>query len=397
MRIIFYTGKGGVGKTSISAATGLKCAQAGQRTLILSLDIAHSLADVFDLDRDLTDQAEGKPCGVADHLDIQEIDLQKEIETNWSEIYTYISTVLQTTGVEDVIAEEMAILPGMEEISLLLHINRYYKEDAYDTLILDCAPTGESLRFISMPTALEWYMKKLFRLERNMFRLSRPVLKTVSPVPLPKDSYFENIQQLYKRLEGVDELLHDPEMTTVRLVTQPEQMVIRETRRAFMYFCLYGLTIDQVIVNRILPGEAEGDFYRGWVESQEKRLKEIERSFTPVPIRRVPLGDSEVLGLESLDKLGGQLYGEENPAEVYYSQQPYEFTREDGQLLVKIQLPFIAKGEVDLHRTPEGLVVRVGSFKKQLALPRSYLRARPQGAKLEEREIVIRFKEESQE
>ena len=270
MRIIFYAGKGGVGKTTVSAATGLRCAELGHKTLIMSLDVAHSLADVFDLGSGLMDQGGGRPVEVAPRLWIQEIDLQKEIEANWGDIHMYITTILNTSGLDEVLAEELAILPGMEEISLLLHINRYRRSKRYDVILLDCAPTGEALRFISMPTSLEWYMKKVFKLERSLFKVSRPLLKSVSPVPLPDDTYFQNLERLYGRLEGVDALLHDPQVTTVRLVTNPEKIVIRETQRAFMYFCLYGLCMDGVVVNRVLPPSAGDDFFRDWRELQAR-------------------------------------------------------------------------------------------------------------------------------
>ena len=276
MRIIFYTGKGGVGKTSISAATGLRCALKGYKTLIMSLDMAHSLSDVFDSKQDgLVEHGGGEAVEVAENLWIQEIDLQREIEENWGDVYAYLTMILNASGLETVLAEELAILPGMEEISLLLHINRYRRSKTYDVILLDCAPTGESLRFISMPTSLEWYMKKLFKLERNLFRVSRPVLNRLSPVPLPGDEYFENVQRLYNRLEGVEKLLHDPKITTVRLVTNPEKIVIKETQRAFMYFCLYGLTIDEVIINRILPDEAKGEFLQEWHKIQTHYIEEI--------------------------------------------------------------------------------------------------------------------------
>lgn len=392
MRIIFYTGKGGVGKTSISAATGLCCARRGYRTLILSLDMAHSLSDVFDLRASgLLDHGGGEPVEVEPHLWIQEIDLQKEIENNWGDVHAYISTILSTSGLEDVLAEELAILPGMEEISLLLHINRYRRADRFDVILLDCAPTGESLRFISMPTSLEWYMKKLFKIERNLFRVSRPVLRHVSPVPLPGEDYFDNLERLYSRLEGVDALLHDPAVTTVRLVTNPEKIVIQETQRAFMYFCLYGLTIDGVIVNRLLPPEAEGEFLKEWKKSQKHYLKEIEALFSPVPIRKLNLCRGEVLGLKGLEAIGEDLFGTEDPAAIFDCESPYRFTKTDGTLELAIRLPFVVKGEIALHQTKDELIVRVGGFKKHVSLPRSFARSRPKSARIEKDRLVVQF------
>jgi len=393
MRIIFFTGKGGVGKTSISAAVGLRCAELGYKTLIMSLDMAHSLSDVFDIEREgLMDQGQGEALKMADKLWVQEIDLQKELENNWGDVYAYITMILNVSGLNEVLAEELAILPGMGEISLLLHINRYRRSKKYDVILLDCAPTGESLRFISMPTSLEWYMKKIFKLERNLFRVSRPILKKVSPVPLPGENYFANIEKLYGRLEGVDALLHDPKVTTVRLVTNPEKIVIKETQRAFMYFCLYGLCIDSVIINRILPKEARGEFLKDWRRLQEHYVDEIERFFAPVPVRCLNLGRSEIVGMDGLKDLGRELFGQDDPTQVFFHENPYAFTKKNGKLELSIKLPFLTKGEVDLHRAEDELIVRIGSFKKHVTLPRSFLRVQPAGARMEKDRLVVQFK-----
>jgi len=391
VRIIFYTGKGGVGKTSISAATGLRCAELGYKTLIMSLDVAHSLSDVFDLGGGLMDQAGGRPVEVAKNLWIQEIDLQNEIEDNWGDIYAYITTILNTSGLEEVLAEELAILPGMEEISLLLHINRYRRSKAYDVILLDCAPTGESLRFISMPTSLEWYMKKIFKLERNLFKVSRPILKSISPVPLPEDTYFQNLERLYAKVEGVDALLHDPKVTTVRLVTNPEKIVIKETQRAFMYFCLYGLCIDGVIINRVIPKSAKDDFFKDWRKIQGHYIEEIEEYFAPVPVHSLDLFRGEVLGLKGLRSLGRKLYAEQDPSQIFFKENPYQFVRKDGKLELSVKLPFVMKGEVNLHKADDELIVRIGSFKKHVSLPRSFQRSHPAGARLEGDRLVVQF------
>jgi len=396
MRIIFYAGKGGVGKTTVSAATGLRCAELGHKTLIMSLDVAHSLADVFDLGSGLMDQGGGRPVEVAPRLWIQEIDLQKEIEANWGDIHTYITTILNTSGLDEVLAEELAILPGMEEISLLLHINHYRRSKRYDVILLDCAPTGEALRFISMPTSLEWYMKKVFKLERSLFKVSRPLLKSVSPVPLPDDTYFQNLERLYSRLEGVDALLHDPQVTTVRLVTNPEKIVIRETQRAFMYFCLYGLCIDGVVVNRVLPPSAGDDFFRDWRELQARYLAEIGEFFAPVPVRTLSLCRGEVLGVKGLEKLGRLLFEEEDPSRIFFQDNPYRFVKKDGKLHLSMKLPFVMKGEVELHKADDELIVRVGSFKKHVSLPRSFIRSQPVGARIEGDRLVVHFEGEAQ-
>ena len=280
MRIIFFAGKGGVGKTSVAAATGIRTADMGRRTVIMSLDIAHSLSDVFDLKRDLLDHNRGEPLKVAENLWIQELDIVEEIERNWGDIHKYLSTLLATTGLDEILAEELAILPGMEEISLLLYINRYVRDKKFEVIILDCAPTGESLRFISIPTTLEWYMKKIFKMERTIAKYVRPVASRVYDVPLRGDDYFAALENLFDRLKGVDEILVDPQITTVRLVTNPEMIVLKETQRAFMYFCLYKMNIDAIIMNRILPEGVHDTYFEGWIETQKEYMAKAREYFS---------------------------------------------------------------------------------------------------------------------
>jgi len=265
-RIILISGKGGVGKTTVAAATALAAAQYGSRTLVMSFDLAHSLADAFDLDRRLFDQQQGLPVPVADHLAMQEVDVQEEVVRHWGNVYKYLALVFASTGLPAVVAEELAIIPGMEDVVTLMYLNQYLTEQTYDTLVVDCPPTGESLRFVSMPTTIEWYMQKLFGLERNVMRVARPLVRRLATIPLPDDSYFAAIERLFARLEGIEKILVDPQMTSVRLVTNAEKMVVRETQRAYMYFSLYGMITDRVIINRLFP-TSEGYLSR-WSATQ---------------------------------------------------------------------------------------------------------------------------------
>ena len=258
MRIIFFAGKGGVGKTSVAAATGIKTAEMGKKTLIMSLDVAHSLIDIFDLGRNLLDQNRGKPIKVRENLWLQELDIQEEIQKNWGSIHKYLSLLLNTTGLNEILAEELAILPGMEEVSLLLYINQYVQRKKFEVIILDCAPTGESLRFISIPTTLEWYMSKVFKMERTLAKVARPIAKRIYNVPLPGDDYFETLEKLFERLKGVDQILTDPQCTSVRLVANPEKIVLKETQRAYMYFCLYRMSYRCHHHEPHLPGRGPG-------------------------------------------------------------------------------------------------------------------------------------------
>jgi arsenite-transporting ATPase len=391
MRIIFFAGKGGVGKTSVAAATGVMAAEMGHRTIILSLDVAHSLSDIFDLDKGLLDLNRGKPLEVGKNLWIQELDVQEEVTRNWKEIHRYVSLLLNTTGLDEILAEELAILPGMEEVSLLLYINRYVKEKDYDVIILDCAPTGESIRFISIPTALEWYIKKIFKMERTLAKYIGPLAKRVYDVPIPGDEYFAAIEDLFDRLQGVDSILTDPETTSVRLVTNPEKIVLKETQRAFMYFCLYKMNIDAVIMNRLLPDDVTDEYFRSWRESQRRYFEKAEDYFHPVPIFPVNLFRGEILGYERIKGLASEIYGERNPLERFFIGEPYQLSKKDGGYELRMNLPFASRENVELNRISDELIIRVGGFKRRMLLPRQVAASGSAKARLEGRHLSIFF------
>ena len=392
MRIIFFAGKGGVGKTSVSAATGIRVAEMGHRTVVMSLDVAHSLSDIFDLDRGLLDVNRGKPIKVDKNLWIQELDIQEEITKNWGDIHQYLSLLLNTTGLDEILAEELAILPGMEEVSLLLYINRYVQKAEYDVIILDCAPTGESLRFISIPTTLEWYIKKILKMERALAKYVGPIAKRVYDVPIPGDDYFDAIESLFKRLRGVDKILTDPQITTVRLVTNPEKIVLKETQRAFMYFCLYKMHIDAIIMNRVLPSDVKDVYFQDWRKNQAKYLTRAEEYFNPIPIFPVNLFRGEVLGYDRLKTLSDQIYGEQDPLQRFFKGEPYDLVKEDGAYCLRMNLPFIAKKDVELNKVSNELIVRIGGFKRHILLPRQVAASKSVKAKMEGERLSIYFK-----
>ena len=391
MRIIFFAGKGGVGKTSVSAATGIRTAQMGKRTVVMSLDVAHSLSDIFDLDKGLLDQNKGQPIKVGDNLWIQELDIQEEIQRYWGDIHKYISGLLNRTGLDEVLAEELAVFPGMEEVSLLLYINKYIREKEFDVILLDCAPTGESLRFISIPTTLEWYMKKIFKLERKVAKYVRPVAKRVYDVPLPDDDYFQAIEDLFEKLKGVDQVLVDPATTTVRLVTNPEKVVLKETQRAYMYFCLYKMNIDAIIMNRVLPENIRDSYFNNWVKGQQRNLKEAAEFFNPVPIFPVNLFAGEVIGYDHLKDLADHIYAGRNPLERFYKEEPYQLTKGNGNYHLKLRLPFISKKDVELNKLYEELVVRIGGYKRHILLPRQVASLNSVTAKMEGEYLNVIF------
>lgn len=396
MRILLYSGKGGVGKTSVAAATGVQLARLGYKTLVMSVDPAHSLADSFDLDGALFHGATADPKPIADRLWIQEVNIQREIKRHWNEIATYITSILRTTGLNDVEAEEMAIFPGMEELSAMMYVNQYRREKNFDIIILDCAPTAESLRFVSLPTTLDWYVKHVFTWQRNIIRAARPIINRLGPVEAPPDSYFSNIQDLFQKIEGIDTLLEDPQITSVRLVTNAEKMVLRETQRAFVYFSLHGLTVDRVIVNRVLPEEIHDPFFGKWRESQQRILGEIEAYFAPVPVSRVPLFHREVLGYEGLGELAEQLYADgHDPALVTITEKSYTFARVGDHYEVRLRVPFADKSEIGLFKKDDELVVEIGTLRRHIGLPTTMAALTPVKARMEENMLVVEMRSAS--
>ncbi|MFL6463613.1 MAG: ArsA family ATPase [Bryobacteraceae bacterium] len=394
MRILLFSGKGGVGKTSVAAATGVQLAAMGKRTLVISVDPAHSLADSFDLGGALFHARTSEPLSIADRLWIQEVNINHEIKHYWNDISAYLTSLLRTTGLSGVQAEEMAIFPGMEELSAMMYVNQYRKGSDFDVMILDCAPTAESLRFVSLPTTLDWYMKHIFGFQRSLLKAVRPLAKHIAPMELPPDSYFRNIQSLFEKIEGIDVVLQDAAMTSVRLVTNAEKMVLRETQRAFVYFSLNGLVVDGIVVNRLLPDEVRDSFFDGWRQAQGETVAEIEQYFAPVPVRKVPMFRDQVLGYERLRQLASALYeAGEDPAAVSRSAAPFAFVREGNGYQVELDLPFTEKAEVGLFKKDDELVIQVGTVRRHVGLPTTLAHLTPRKARLLGRKLVVELGE----
>ena len=393
MRILLFSGKGGVGKTSVAAATGIRLSELGHRTLIMSVDPAHSLADSFDLNDALFHGSTSEPKQIRDRLSIQEVNVNAEVKRHWKEISAYVTSILRTSGLGEVEAEEMAIFPGMEELSAMMYVNMYRKEQTFDVVVLDCAPTAESLRFISMPTTLDWYMKHVFKLQRSLLRAVRPIANRVAPVELPPDNYFKNIESLFSKIQGIDTLLEDPQTSSVRLVTNPEKMVLRETQRAFVYFSLHGLTVDRIIVNRVLPAEVQDKFFDAWRASQRKTIEEIEAYFSPITVSKIPLFQNEVLGYDRLQGLAQVLYGaSDDPSAVTQVNPPYAFARNGDHYEIQLRVPFTEKSEIGLFKKDDELVVEIGTVRRHVGLPTSMATLEPTRARLEKNILVVEMR-----
>jgi arsenite-transporting ATPase len=351
----------------------------------MSVDPAHSLADSFALKNGLFDAATADPHLVRENLCVQQVNIQVELKRHWREIAGYLTMVLRTSGLGDV-----------EELSALMYVNQYRQQGTYDVIILDCAPTAESLRFVSLPTTLDWYMKHVFPTERKVLNAVRPLLNRVSPVELPADSYFANLKDLFTRLDGIDTVLQDPQTTSVRLVTNAERMVLRETQRAFAYFLLHGLTVDAVIVNRLLPPDVNDSFLGGLRESQQQVLGEMDGYFAPVPVRQVPMFREEVVGMERLEQFADVLdVVDRDPAAVSRTERPYAFERRNSVHQVRVAMPFAVKGEVGLFKKADELVIEVGVLRRHVGLPRSIAALQPVRATFEGPTLVVELGERS--
>lgn len=388
-RIILISGKGGVGKTTIASATAIAAARRGHRTIVLSFDLAHSLADSFDLDRGLFCQNEGLPAQILDRLDMQEIDIHEEIGRHWGEINQYMAALFNSAGLDSVVAEEVAVMPGMEDLVALIAVNQHYKSGRYDVIVVDCPPTSESLRFVNLMTTIDWYIKKRFNFDRNLAKVARPITNRFTELNLPDDGYFAQLKESFERMEGVDRLLRDPEVTTVRLVTNAEKMVVRETQRAFTYFCMYGMTTDRVVINRLISPN-EGYFSR-WAETHAAYADEIEDYFKPVPVSRLPMFADEVVGLERLEELAETLFNGSDPAEGSLARPPFSFEKVDDGYLLAMSLPFVEKQEIDLSRNDLELIIRIGTFKRHIALPRSLIQLEIAEARMENNRLNVVF------
>ncbi len=363
MRIILYTGKGGVGKTSVSAATALAAAKAGHRVLVMSTDPAHSLSDSFGI------SLGPQPTAIAERLDGLEIDVNEEFRLHWGAIRDYLSLVLRSQGMDELVAEEMTIVPGLEELFSLLRLREFSHSGAYDVIILDCAPTGNTLRLLSLPEALGWYMNRYFHFERKLMKTIRPLAEKLVRVPLPEDDVFSHVETLYRQVAEVRELLADGATTTIRLVTNPEKMVIKESQRALTYLSLFGFVVDMVVMNKVFPAEAATGYLQEWLGIQAGHLAEAERSFAPLPVVHVPFQRREVVGLSSLEDLSRLLFAEVDPAAASASELPMQMRREDEGYVLRLHLPFADKGELDCWVKGDELIVSLKNFRRNIALP----------------------------
>jgi arsenite-transporting ATPase len=385
LRVILYTGKGGVGKTTVSAATAVRCAQLGYRTVVLSTDLAHSLSDSFD--RPLN----AEPIELAPNLWGQESDIYFNLDRYWNTVQKWINALFAWRGVDEMVAEELAVLPGMDELANLLWIETHARSGKFDVMIVDCAPTGETLRLLSFPEIARWWVEKLLPVHRRMASVLRPVLRTWTGMPLPSDEVYDSVQDLFVQLDEMHALLVDPERTTVRLVLNPEKMVIKESRRTYTYLSLFGYPTDLVVCNRVLPSRVDDPYFAGWKDLHARYLEQIHDSFAPIPIVEVPLMGSEVTGLEALGQLAEALYGEDDPTRVHFQGQTQTIEQGENESILRLRLPFTSREQVHLLTAGDELVVHVGQHKRNVVLPRALVGLEPLGARFEGDSLSVRF------
>jgi arsenite-transporting ATPase len=391
MRTLIFTGKGGVGKTSVAAATALRAADMGLRTLVMSTDPAHSLADSLDLEGPLGPE----PVQITPTLYALEVSIYHDIESNWGIVRAHFAQLMAEQGVEGILADEMSILPGMEEAFPLIRIKKHKDEGDFDLLVIDCAPTGETLRLLSAPETFKWAINMLRGAEKFVIKpLLRPMGKlnpTLGKMIAPTEVY-EAVDDMFAQMVGVTETLTNPRETSVRLVMNPEKMVIKESQRALTYLSMDGMTVDTVVVNKILPVDQDSGYLNHWKDVQQRYLQEVEHSFTPLPIYHVPYYAEEVVGLEKLRAMGLDIYGDSDPTAVLYEEAPMDLAKlDDGSYRVKIKLPFADVNQLDLFQNGDELVIQIGDFRRIMTLPVSLAGQEAGQAEMEGDWLIVPF------
>ncbi len=388
MRVLLFTGKGGVGKTTVAAATAANAAAAGHRTMVMSTDPAHSLADSFDV------EIGSHPVQLAPNLWAEQIDAQERLEENWREIQEYFISLMNWAGVETIQAEELSVIPGLDEIFALIDVKRYVDQAKHDLLVVDCAPTAETLRLLSLPEIMNWYIERIFPVERRVVKTLRPLVTKITSLPIAEDRFFAAIERLHRNLDSVRRILTDEKTSSVRLVVNPEKMVIAEARRTYTYLSLFGYRVDAVVVNRIIPDEVEDPYFGKWKDIQAEHLATVRESFEPLPILTARLFDREMVGLELLGRMGEEVYGGRDVTEMMHREDPIRVRKRGPSYVLSMRLPFVSRDELDIHRRGDELFVRVGTYKRNLILPQILQRLSVREANFVEDRLEIRFTRE---
>jgi arsenite-transporting ATPase len=389
-RTILYTGKGGVGKTSVAAATARRCAATGLRTIVLSTDPAHSLSDSLEA------ELGSAPTPVADNLWGQEVQAQEEMERHWDAVSGWLGELLAERGVDPISADELTVPPGMDELFSLLQIKAHHESGEFDAIVVDCAPTGETLRLLSFPDVASWWLEKVFPWERRLYAAARPFARSLLDIPMPSEAVFDDVKRLVENLVAMNGILRDRSTTSIRLVMNPDRMVIKEAMRTFTYLNLYGYLTDAVLVNRIFPAEAGEGYFAAWRATQQEQMELVRSAFSPVPILTAPYFDQEVVGAAMLDRLAEAAFEDVDPAAVLHDDLSQELTSENGSATLRLPLPFADKGQIDLKKIGLEVVVRVGGQKRTIILPQALASYRPRSARFEDGALQVTFEREEE-
>ena len=385
MRIIIYTGKGGVGKTSVAAATAVKSAQQGRKTLVVSTDPAHSLGDSFDI------KLTNEPVEISKNLWAQEIDTTHEVEEGWGKIQKYLTELFMAKAVNDITTEELTVFPGMEDLLSLLRILKYYKEGRFDIIIVDCAPTGETLALLSFPEMLRWWMEKLFPIKKKAMKVVGPIVGPMFGIPMPSNQVMDEIDNMYYQLDEMRAIFSDRNTTSIRIVVNPEKMVIKEAQRSFTYLNIYDFNVDAIIVNRVFPESITDDYFKGWKDIQRKYKADILESFSPIPIYYAPLFETEVVGLTMLGRMAEEVFQDENPVEIKYNGRAQQVKKDGDEYILSIAMPFMEKNDLSLNQKGDELIIKAGNIKRKITLPRTLLNFTIKKAAFEDEMLKIRF------
>jgi arsenite-transporting ATPase len=388
-RTILYTGKGGVGKTSVAAATARRCAAAGLRTVVMSTDPAHSLSD------SLGEPLGSEPTEIAPDLYGQEVQAQEEMERHWEAVSEWLGELLTERGVDRISAEELTVPPGMDELFSLLQIKRHHDADEFEVVIVDCAPTGETLRLLSFPDVCTWWLEKIFPFRSRLLAAARPLARTVLDVPLPGEAVFEDVERLASNLVAMNSILRDRAQTSVRLVVNPDRMVVNEAMRTFTYLNLYGYLTDAVVVNKVLPESAADGYFADWRRAQQEHMELVRSGFAPVPVLTAAHLPHEVIGAEALDRLGDELFDDRPAHELLHSELSRELTSEDGRATLRLPLPFAERGDIDLKKAGLEVIVRVGGQKRTIMLPQALAGYETSGARFQDGALEVVFEKAS--
>jgi arsenite/tail-anchored protein-transporting ATPase len=387
-RTILYTGKGGVGKTSVAAATAVRSAAEGSRTLILSTDPAHSLSDSFQL------ELEAEPTAVADNLQASEIDAQHELARHWAGVQGWFGEMLTARGVDRISAQELTVPPGMDELFCLLRLKDHHESGNWDVIIIDCAPTGETLRMLSFPDAARWWLDRVMPFQRAILATAAPLARGVLDIPLPTGAVFDDIQRLSGNLIAMDAILRNTEHSTVRLVMAPDRMVIGEAMRTFTYLNLYGYLTDAVVVNKVFP-EGVGDYFAHWRGLQSEQLELVRSAFSPVPVLEAPYFEQEVIGLGMLRRLGETVFADKpDPAAILHTTIIQAIESDGERATLRLTIPFASKEQIGLRQVGLELVVTAGKQRRVIMLPPTLAAYKPISATYEDGTLEVSFDRE---